>query len=126
MTYDWSAYSKTYRSRHPARALAAKKCWENKNPFYFKDKHLWDKFGIRLGEWYSLCCKAQWRCEICDGLFLSWPQIHVDHDHKKKRGDQGFVRGLLCPKCNRALGQLDDDISRLRKMIEYLEKHKCE
>lgn len=39
----------------------------------------------------------------------------VDHDH-----NTGKVRGLLCRRCNVALGQLDDNIESLKRAINYL------
>jgi hypothetical protein len=41
--------------------------------------------------------------------------LAVDHHH-----GSGRVRGLLCNNCNRALGLLKDDVSLLRRMIDYL------
>jgi hypothetical protein len=39
----------------------------------------------------------------------------LDHDHKTKT-----FRGWLCHKCNRALGNFDDDIQILSNAINYL------
>jgi len=39
----------------------------------------------------------------------------VDHDHVTLK-----VRGILCNKCNFAIGQLDDKISLLENAIIYL------
>lgn len=43
-------------------------------------------------------------------------KLSIDHSHKT-----GKVRGLLCQRCNSALGLARDDSSILRKMAEYLE-----
>jgi hypothetical protein len=50
-------------------------------------------------------------CAIC-GL------VGVDHDHAT-----GAVRGILCFRCNAAIGQLDDEPDRARGLAEYLARH---
>ena len=52
------------------------------------------------------------RCAIC----CATEARHIDHDH-----DTGQVRGMLCFRCNAALGQLDDSPDRLRRAADYLE-----
>ena len=39
----------------------------------------------------------------------------IDHDH-----ETGHPRGLLCFKCNAALGNFNDNIQNLTNAIEYL------
>lgn len=43
--------------------------------------------------------------------------LQVDHCHRTN-----IVRGLLCPRCNTALGHVDDDVNRLRGLIEYIHR----
>ena len=53
-------------------------------------------------------------CGICgDGSKLC-----VDHDH-----NTGFVRGLLCGKCNRALGLLKDNENIIKNAIKWLRRY---
>jgi len=52
-------------------------------------------------------------CAICQTA----PAAHVDHDHQTDK-----VRGLLCFRCNAALGQLGDDPLVVRRAARYLER----
>lgn len=45
-------------------------------------------------------------------------KLYIDHCHTN-----GHVRGLLCQKCNSALGLLQDDINILTNAINYLKKN---
>ena len=44
--------------------------------------------------------------------------LHVDHDH-----ENGALRGLLCRKCNLALGWVGDDLEGVMRFVNYLEKY---
>lgn len=41
-------------------------------------------------------------------------RLHIDHDH-----ETGAVRGMLCSGCNTSLGQLREDVARIRGLAEY-------
>jgi hypothetical protein len=81
---------------------------------YYRRQSLKYNFGITLEEYDALFDSQDGKCAICL-LPPSGRQLAVDHDHKT-----GKIRGLLCTKCNVALGLLNDDIGRLFLAIEYL------
>jgi hypothetical protein len=54
------------------------------------------------------------RCAICQQLEPD-RQFALDHDHR-----DGWVRGLLCHRCNIGLGMFEDDPERLARAAEYL------
>ena len=53
-------------------------------------------------------------CAICKRVSIG-KRLVVDHCHKT-----GRVRGLLCMRCNTAIGMLGDDIEVLARAIGYL------
>ena len=57
-------------------------------------------------------------CAICgtDDPHHWSGKFMIDHDH-----GTGHPRGLLCFKCNAAIGQFQDNIDNLRNAINYLE-----
>jgi hypothetical protein len=54
-------------------------------------------------------------CQVCS---RSKKTLFVDHCH-----DSGLVRGLLCQRCNTAIGLLGDDSAGVRLALKYLENH---
>lgn len=69
-------------------------------------------YGIGLREYKALIAAANGTCGICGP---SDRQLVLDHDHRT-----GRVRGVLCNRCNLALGGFDDDAERLRVALSYL------
>jgi len=82
---------------------------------YGRDLALRQKYGIQIGEYDRLMEMQQGRCGIClaeesvgrDGKVT---RLCVDHCHKT-----GGVRGLLCSRCNAAIGLLQDDPKLIHK-----------
>ena len=86
-----------------------------RNPKADRAGHLRRKYGLSLRDYDLLVLKQGGVCAICsakpDGLGL-----RVDHCH-----ETGKVRGLLCGKCNTALGSLGDNEAGIRRALEYLQ-----
>jgi hypothetical protein len=56
-------------------------------------------------------------CEACGGAPDPKRELHFDHCHTS-----GNFRGWICRECNLALGNVRDNIQRLRQLIAYLER----
>lgn len=56
-------------------------------------------------------------CAICKANPMVDPtvKLHVDHDH-----NSGKFRGVLCQRCNLAIGHMNDDPTVAAAMLEYL------
>lgn len=69
---------------------------------------------MSIDEFQARLAAQNGRCAICLNQ-ISGKGAHRDHCHKT-----GKWRGLLCPKCNMALGLFQDDPALLMKAVEYL------
>lgn len=92
-----------------------------KDYYYNKDNQrgwmLKHKYNITIETYKKLHDAQKGLCAICLNPEQSIHRIFlaVDHDHKT-----GKIRGLLCDKCNRGLGQFKDNIEILEQAIKYL------
>ena len=76
------------------------------------------KYGL-TGEQQAAMLEAQGnRCACCGDLLAPGHGTHLDHNHRT-----GQVRAFVCPRCNHAVGNVDDDPERARKLVAYLEGH---
>lgn len=80
-----------------------------------REGHLRRKYGLTLNLFEALVAAQLGNCAICGAN--EDLDLHVDHDHRTKK-----VRGLLCGKCNKAIGLLNDDPDLLLVAKEYLER----
>jgi hypothetical protein len=113
-----------WRAENPERHLERVREWKAKNREKVWASTLLTKFNITPGEYDWMYEKQLGRCAIC---FRPETQKHhstqqpqrlaVDHCHKTNK-----VRGLLCTKCNKAVGLLGDTEALLRNALEYLRR----
>ena len=108
-------YLKTYRQRPEAKKRQKEFRQSKKGRLSNRRSVVKCNYGITL-EQYDKMFEAQGNsCAICNGVNKSGRKLSVDHDHKT-----GKVRGLLCGKCNHGIGQFNDSVRLLQKVISYL------
>lgn len=89
-----------------------------KNPLSFslraRKSKLKTKYNLTIEQYNQILIQQKYRCSICSkhqgDVYLA-----IDHCHKT-----GIIRGLLCRKCNLALGHLDDNETTLYNALLYL------
>lgn len=64
----------------------------------------------------AICSSQEWQIH---GKSKQIQRLSVDHCHKTSQ-----VRGLLCHRCNRLLGMLQEDLCLLKSIEAYLRFHK--
>jgi hypothetical protein len=74
-------------------------------------------YGLEIEQYEFLLAQQQDRCAICGSSDNGGVALGVDHDHVT-----GIVRGLLCDKCNQAIGALREDPQLFQKAIAYLRR----
>lgn len=53
--------------------------------------------------------------KVCNICYKVSSKMFLDHNHKTNK-----IRGMLCMKCNLAIGHFNDNIELLEKAIKYL------
>lgn len=92
-----------------------------KSNYHSARKHTLRRYGLTIADYEKMHRNQSGRCAVCETDSPGYSRgtsFAVDHNHKT-----GAVRDLLCRKCNTALGQVDDDILLLEKLIAYIRKH---
>lgn len=84
-----------------------------------QEKWLRKNYNIGLEEYRAKLEEQNHLCAICClPAGGRWGRLCVDHNHAT-----GAVRGLLCEKCNVALGCIDEDAERALSMSAYIKKY---
>jgi hypothetical protein len=108
--------------------------WQQENPERYRAKQreyidsgkkkLWDRksylkrtYGITLEQYEVMLAAQGGVCAICQEARPEERTLHVDHDHVT-----GEIRGLLCFRCNNAIGDLRDNPALVLALLDYLER----
>lgn len=114
------AAGRTWRRRNPAKMREYKQRYRADDGAE-RRSHLHRYYKLSAKDYEALRGIQANRCLICHVEAEPGVRLHVDHCH-----DCGAVRGLLCFKCNLAIGLLRDDVGLLRDAIYYLRPHTSE
>lgn len=90
-----------------------------KNKSYTRERDLKRFYGISLEQYDQMNKAQEGKCALCKEKCCSNTRLSVDHCHTT-----GLVRGLLCHRCNTALGLLKDNIQTVESALSYLKR--CE
>jgi hypothetical protein len=106
---------KAWQQANPDRVNASQRARHLANPNRAREGHLRRKFGLSLEDYDQLLATQGGVCGICLEPPRPGESFHVDH-HDERDG----VRGILCVRCNNALGQLREDIAIAERAVDYL------
>lgn len=104
-------YNKQWRKDNPEKA----KQYRQDNKEHLRKAHIKYKYNLSYENWLKMWESQNGECAICGESFNAPSESCVDHNHKTDK-----VRGLLCNKCNVAIGLLNDNPILTAKVTEYL------
>ena len=122
---------RSYEKKTKEEHAEATRLWRLANPekerLARRKNKLRSTYGLSLDEYNAMFKAQSGVCKICgkpeikmqkrgSDTNLTPESLHVDHDHAT-----GAIRGLLCYRCNTALGKFDDRPDLLRKAAKYVE-----
>lgn len=114
------------KSRCNTCLYKAHRDWVDNNPEKvkeYREKDSWtlakrcSRRGITPEELIDRYQRQEECCAICN-KYIDISESAIDHNHKTDE-----FRGVLCKKCNRALGLFEDSPLILKKAIDYLKEN---
>lgn len=83
---------------------------------FSKMKHVLKKYGATIENYLDQKKIQNDSCAICKTKEIDLDRrLVIDHCHKTMN-----FRGLLCDRCNRAIGQFEDNVDLLQSAINYI------
>jgi hypothetical protein len=118
-------YQINYRTINKDKISKNAKDWRSKNRESYISEFRKRKYGITQEQYLHMLKNQNGVCAICGNLETVTDKktglirsLCVDHDH-----ESGKIRGLLCSRCNVAIGLIDDSPEKAKKIFEYLSYH---
>jgi len=109
--------AKRWNQENPERYMARMDAYRKSGKKKVADRksHLKRTFGITPEDYDLMLAEQGGGCAICERPPRDDIALHVDHDHRT-----GLIRGLLCFRCNNAVGDLDNDPEVASALAGYL------
>jgi RNA polymerase-binding transcription factor DksA len=82
-----------------------------------RKSYLKRKYGITIADYERMLEAQGGVCAICGEARPEERTLHVDHDH-----ETGVIRGLLCFRCNNALGDFREEYELFQRAADYLDR----
>ena len=108
------AYVKKWQQDNKERVNAYRRARNATRRREIREGHLKRTFGLTLADYEAILEAQGGGCAICQEVPREGQSFHVDH-----LGDR--VRGILCVRCNNALGQLRERVDLAECAADYLE-----
>jgi hypothetical protein len=114
---------RTVEEKRTAQRLAGER-FRQRHPKSAADHHRFVKFGMTKEQFEEKAAAQGGLCKIChepepghrNGVRKA---LAVDHDHVTLK-----FRGLLCSRCNTALGLLKENVGLIEELISYIQKNR--
>jgi hypothetical protein len=112
-------YNRRYAKHNRVKIAQYLKAYRKNNALALRHAYIASKFGLTSTQVEALLKQQKGVCAVCENTETAKGKstLSIDHDHKT-----GAVRGLLCTRCNQALGMMKDSPTLLRKAAKYLER----
>jgi hypothetical protein len=112
-------YSHSLRKNYVCKVCVATTARNTVDKEKRRDYDLNRNYGINHEIYLKMLKEQHGCCKICGVTEedASGKRLHVDHNHAT-----GQVRGLLCTRCNTAIGKFKDDPEIIRNAIAYIER----
>ncbi len=110
-----ACYSRVQYQANPEEYKTRAKAWQQNNPE--KHREQTRRSYHKRKNMPTPTRPAPAECEICGKTCTRNTVLSLDHSH-----ETGAFRGWLCNKCNTGLGKLGDNLTGLKRAVDYLTK----
>ena len=107
------------KSHKAAYQYTCRECLNEKQRM--ADHNMWQKWKMKPRDYDAILKSQGGGCAICGTKkCVGGRRLAFDHDHAVTEHIE--IRGLLCTRCNNALGNFKDNVNNLMNAIHYLNR----